>query len=73
MLKVFWSPEAKNDYWDNIDYLLEEFPTKVAKDFIAKTETLIHLLRNNNLAFRKTSKENVIRYPLLSKLLYFTK
>jgi len=47
MLKVIWSPEAKQDYWDNIDYLLEEFPVQVAQDFIKKVEHLISLLKQN--------------------------
>ena len=33
-MEIIWSPEAQNDYWNNIQYLLEEFSVEVAQDFI---------------------------------------
>lgn len=73
MLKVIWSPEAKQDYWDNIDYLLEEFPVQVAQDFIKKVEHLISLLKQNNVNFKKTTRDKVFYVPVLKQITLFYK
>jgi len=71
MLKVLWAEDAKVDYWENIDYLLENFPEFVAKDFIAKTETLISLISKNNISFKLTSKQNIYQVPVVKQITIF--
>lgn len=73
MYEVIWAPEAKFDYWENIDYLLEEFPTKVAEKFITKTETTIRLLIQKNIVFRATSKKGIYQVPIVKQITLFYK
>jgi plasmid stabilization system protein ParE len=33
-MNVIWAPQAKKDFWNNIDYLEAEWSEKVAFNFI---------------------------------------
>ena len=46
-MNVTWSPQAKKDYWQNIDYLEAEWSFQVTLNFIEKVEKTIHLLTKN--------------------------
>lgn len=48
---VIWAPQAKKDFWNNIDYLEAEWSEKVALNFIGKVNTTIELLKNDNVLF----------------------
>jgi len=48
---VIWSPQAKKDYWQNIDYLEAEWSFQVVANFIEKVDETIQLLTKNNVEF----------------------
>ncbi|MEZ4839137.1 type II toxin-antitoxin system RelE/ParE family toxin [Flavobacterium sp.] len=58
-MNVIWSPQAKKDYWQNIDYLEAEWSFQVTLNFIEKVEKTIHLLTKNNVDFISTNYKNV--------------
>ena len=48
---VIWSPQAKKDYWQNIDYLEAEWTFQDVINFIEKVDNTITLLDKNNIEF----------------------
>ena len=56
---VIWSPHAKKDYWQNIDYLEAEWSFQVTLNFIEKVEETIQLLTNKNVDFVSTHYKNL--------------
>ena len=58
-MNVIWSPQAKKDYWQNIDYLEAEWSFQVTLNFIEKVEETIQLLTHKNVDFVSTHYKNV--------------
>lgn len=71
-MEIIWSPEAKQDYWDNIQYLLDEFPVEVAQEFIQTVEQYLNTISQNPKAFQETEFKNIRFVPLVPKIsLYY--
>jgi plasmid stabilization system protein ParE len=48
-MKIIWSPQAKKDYWQNIDYLEAEWTFNDVVRFIEKVDETITLLSQKNV------------------------
>lgn len=48
-MNVIWSPQAKKDYWQNIDYLEAEWTFQDVMNFIDKVDYIINLLHKITL------------------------
>lgn len=59
MREVIWSPEAKNDFESNIDYLLLEWTEKEAQKFIDDVFDVLYLLQKSNVEFQKIGYSNI--------------
>ncbi|AWK03098.1 hypothetical protein HYN56_02225 [Flavobacterium crocinum] len=71
-MNVIWAPQAKQDFWNNIDYLEAEWSEKVAQNFIEKVNTTIALLKNDNVLFLKTNYKNVYKIVITKHIsLYY--
>ncbi|MCI9843780.1 type II toxin-antitoxin system RelE/ParE family toxin [Flavobacterium pectinovorum] len=71
-MNVIWAPQAKKDFWNNIDYLEAEWFEKVALNFIEKVNTSISLLKNDNVLFIKTNYKNVYKIVITKHIsLYY--
>ncbi len=71
-MNVIWAPQAKNDFWNNIDYLEAEWSEKVALGFIEKVNTTIELLKNDNVLFIKTNFKSVYKIVITKHIsLYY--
>lgn len=71
-MNVIWSPEAKKDFWNNIDYLEVEWSEKTVLHFIEKVNTTIDLLKNDNVLFVKTNYKNVYKLVITKHIsLYY--
>lgn len=69
---VIWAPQAKKDFWNNIDYLEAEWSAKVALHFIEKVNTTIELLKNDNVLFIKTNFKSVYKIVITKHIsLYY--
>ena len=44
MATIHWSVLAKEDYWDNIDYLLSEWTQEEALNFISKVDEYLNII-----------------------------
>ena len=58
-MSIIWSPQAQKDYWQNIDYLEEEWTFQDVVNFIEKVDTTLTLLLKNNIEFTDTNYKNV--------------
>jgi plasmid stabilization system protein ParE len=54
MYKVIWSEPAKDDYWQNIDYLLENWTEIVAIKFIEAVERNLRIIAKDPRSFAST-------------------
>ena len=71
-MNVIWSPQAKKDFWNNIDYLESEWSEKTVLNFIEKVNTTIDLLKNDNVLFVKTNYKNVYKVVITKHIsLYY--
>ena len=71
-MNVIWAPQAKKDFWNNIDYLEAEWSEKVALGFIEKVNTTIELLKNDNVLFIKTNFKSVYKIVITKHIsLYY--
>lgn len=53
-MKVLWSPQTKQDYWNNIDYLDSKWTDSDVLNFINKVDAVILLLQKNSIEFIRT-------------------
>lgn len=71
-MNVIWSPQAKKDFWNNIDYLEAEWSKKTVQNFIEKVNTTIDLLKIDNILFVKTNYRNVYKVVIIKHIsLYY--
>jgi len=71
-MNVTWAPQAKKDFWNNIDYLEGEWSEKAAQNFIDKVNTTIELLKNDNVLFIKTNFKSVYKIVITKHIsLYY--
>jgi hypothetical protein len=70
-MNVIWAPQAKKDFWNNIDYLEAEWYEKVAFNFIEKANTIITLLQNDNVLFIKTNYKSVYKIVITKHISLF--
>lgn len=72
-MDVIWSPQAKKDYWQNIDYLEAEWTFQDVANFIDKIEYTINILNNNNVAFIATNYKNVNNVVITKQITLYYK
>lgn len=71
-MNVIWAPQAKRDFWNNIDYLEAEWSEKVAYNFIEKVNTTVELLKNDNVLFIKTNFKSIYKIVITKHIsLYY--
>ena len=71
-MNVIWSPQAKKDFWNNIDYLVAEWSEKIVLNFIEKVNTTIDFLKNDNVLFVKANYKNVYKVVITKHIsLYY--
>jgi hypothetical protein len=71
-MDVIWAPQAKKDYWQNIDYLEAEWTFQDVVNFIDKVDNIIHLLLKNNIEFISTNYKNVNKVVITKQItLYY--
>lgn len=71
-MDVIWSPQAKKDYWQNIDYLEAEWTFQEVVNFIDKADDVINLILKNNIEFISTNYKNVNKVVITKQItLYY--
>lgn len=71
MATIHWSVLAKEDYWDNIDYLLSEWTQEEALNFISKVDEYLNIISKKPKTFKSTGYKNVHVVPIVSQISLF--
>ena len=71
MANIIWSDIAKQDYWDNIDYLLDKWTEKEAVGFIESVDNALRLIRQNPKMFSKAGYKNIRSVVIVSQITLF--
>ena len=58
-MTIIWSPQARKDYWQNIEFLEAEWTFEDVMNFIEKVDDTIPLLLKGNVKFISTHYKNV--------------
>jgi len=64
MRKIVWNNKARLDFYENIDYLLENWSEKEAQNFIDEVAQVEYILSQGNVDFQKTDFVGVKRLVL---------
>ena len=70
---IIWSPQAKKDYWENIDYLEVEWTYKDVVNFMEKVERIINLLSIKNIEFISTNYRGVNKVVITKQITLYYK
>lgn len=73
MEKIIWSEHAKLDYWENIDYLLEQWSKKEAMEFIEKVNSILEVISSKPKAFQKANFKGVHGVTITPQIKLFYK
>lgn len=71
MRKISWNPQAKLDYYENIDFLLEKWSEKEAQQFIDEVNHIEFILRRGNVDFQDTDFLGVKRFVIRKQITLF--
>lgn len=72
MRTIYWSQTAQNDYWDNIEFLLNRWSESEAIDFINEVEQVLNILRQGKVVFKPTGYKNTYQITVVKQItLYY--
>ncbi|MBP2833564.1 type II toxin-antitoxin system RelE/ParE family toxin [Aquimarina sp. U1-2] len=71
MTAIIWSSQASLEYWNNINYLLEEWTIKDAAAFVDKVEELIEQVKTGNIIFKPTNREDIYHVVVVKQITLF--
>ena len=72
-MKIIWSPQARKDYWQNLDYLEAEWPSADVIRFIEKVDHVLDLLSRNNIEFISTNYLDVHKVVVTKQITLYYK
>ena len=70
-MKIIWSVQARSDYWQNIDYLIENWSEKEVSHFIELIDHNIYLISQNPKMFPLTDYFDVRRSVITPQVSLF--
>ncbi len=73
MRKITWNREAKSDYFENIDYLFENWSEKEVQKFVDEVRNIEYLLKKGNVEFQETNYRGIRRVVLRKQITLFYK
>jgi len=68
---IIWSPQAKVDYWKNIEYLESEWSEKEVFSFIDNVDYHLNLLQAGNVYFLSTYYKDVYKVVVVKQISLF--
>ena len=71
MYQIIWSNPAKEDYWQNIDYLIENWHEKQVTGFIDTVSEYLNTISDNPKSFPLTGYRNVRSVPIVKQITLF--
>lgn len=73
MRGIRWNHLAKEDFYNTIDFLLENWSEREAQNFIDEVYAIINILRKGNVDFQQTDIPGVRRCALRKQITLFYK
>jgi len=72
-MKIEWTLASRNDYWQNIEYLENDWSEKEVFHFINEVDFSLNLLLKGNVIFNKSEYPNVYKMVLIKQItIYYT-
>jgi plasmid stabilization system protein ParE len=71
MRREIWTETASNEYDQNIEYLLKNWSTQVAIDFINKVESVLYDIKTGLVEYPLTERGNVRKCVICKQITLF--
>lgn len=71
MRAIRWNKLARRDYFENIDYLLQNWSEKEAQKFIDEVFEIEKMLANGNIEFQNTDRAGIKRCVINKQISLF--
>jgi plasmid stabilization system protein ParE len=71
MDNIHWSDLAKEDYWNNIDYLLDQWTANEAANFIEKVDQYLNIISKKPKTFSATKYKKIHAVPVVPQITLF--
>ena len=72
-MKIDWTLKSRNDYWQNIEYLENNWSEKIVANFIEEVHYSLQLLQKDNVVFIKSDIANVYKMNIVKQVtLYYS-
>jgi plasmid stabilization system protein ParE len=73
MNQIIWKDTAKQDYWQNIDYLLERWTATEAENFIQTVEEHLNIIKKKPYTFQKANYRDTYYVVIVKQItLYYS-
>ncbi|MCF0064329.1 type II toxin-antitoxin system RelE/ParE family toxin [Dyadobacter chenwenxiniae] len=66
-LEIVWSPRALDNFHGVVSHLEENWFESVIKDFVKRTEHVLHMIADHPNMFRQISEDSLIREAVITK------
>jgi plasmid stabilization system protein ParE len=73
MRQIKWNRLAKEDYFNNIDYLLKKWTEREAQNFINEVDEILFILRKGKIEYQETDYPDVRRCVVREQITLFYK
>ena len=70
-MKIKWTFLAKNDFWQNIEYLEEHWTENDVVNFISAVDNAIALLQSQTISFSKSGYKDVFKMVIIKQITLF--
>ena len=71
-MNIVWSPQAKNDYWKNIEYLENNWSLKEAANFIDRVDKDLKRIVSETVVYKKTNYKSTFSVLIVKQItLYY--
>ncbi len=67
-MKIEWTLYSRNDYWQNIEFLENNWSEKEVFNFIKEVDLSLNLLLKGNIIFNKSEYPNVYKMVLIRQI-----
>jgi plasmid stabilization system protein ParE len=71
MATIIWSNQAEQDYYDNVDYLMECWGLASTRSFIDKVDSTIAILEKGNVTFKPTNCKGIYEVVIVKQISLF--
>ncbi|MHC5354844.1 type II toxin-antitoxin system RelE/ParE family toxin [Myroides sp. LJL115] len=72
MRTILWSQTAQEDYWDNINFLLNKWTENEAVHFIKEVEQVLNILKEGKVTFKPTNYKGAYQITVVKQItLYY--